>query len=151
MRSALQRALATAFGLLMAAAAALQADAVALGAALGAAALVLASVRWPGAATLAVAACVVAIATSDPHALLAALCGLNATCYLALRHVPVTEAVTGASLIGVLGLSSVGLAAAAVPAGLPWVPLAAAPAVVVAFAIAIRPIAERPAGADRHG
>ena len=113
------RALSTAFGLLMVAAVALQADA-------------------PG--LIAVMACVAAIALSDPSPLLSALSGLNATCYLLLRHGGGRESITQATIVAVLTSSALGLVATSIPIRLPWVPLAAPLAVFVVFVIVVQPL-----------
>ncbi len=134
------RALSTAFGLLMVAAVALQADAPGLIAALVAAVAVVASIQLPRAATIAVMACVAAIALSDPSPLLSALSGLNATCYLLLRHGGGRESITQATIVAVLTSSALGLVATSIPIRLPWVPLAAPLAVFVVFVIVVQPL-----------
>jgi hypothetical protein len=93
------RALSTAFGLVMVASAAVQADGTAL---------------------------VALTATS----------GLCAAAYLVLRH---TGAVTAPTVLGAVGFTAVGLAAASLPFQLPWVPLLAPLAVLVLYVLATRP------------
>jgi hypothetical protein len=132
------RVLATGFGLMMAAAVALQADGPALVVALVAAVAVVASVRFAPLAVLAVLAAVVAVALSDSGAVLTALAGLSATCYLAVRHGGRGEAVTLPTMLAVFGASAVGVLATTVPVALPWAPLAAPLAVLGAFVIAVR-------------
>jgi hypothetical protein len=134
------RILATAFGLLMVAAVALQADAIALVAAAVGAVAVLCSIRFPTAATLAVCACIAAIALSDASPMLTAVAGLSATCYLIVRHAGVSVPLTRPTVIGTLGLSALGLVATAVPMELPWVTLAAPLAVFALFVLAVRPL-----------
>jgi hypothetical protein len=141
------RVLSTAFGLLMVAAVAVQADERALVAALVAAVAVLGSIQFSRAATLAVIACVVAVALSDPNPMLATLAGLNATAYLLLRHVGARESLTRPTMVAVLGLSALGLVATTIPVELPWVPLLAPFVVLAVFVIAIRPLI----GAGRRG
>jgi hypothetical protein len=134
------RALSCAFGLLMVAAVALQADAPALIAALVAAVAVLVSIQFPSAATVAVIACVGAIGLSDASPLLCVLAGLNATCYLLLRHAGGRASITGPTIVGVLVASAVGLVATTIPAHLPWAPLAAPLAVFGLFVIVVQPL-----------
>lgn len=134
------RALSSAFGLLMVAAVALQADAPALIAALVAAAAVLVSVQFPRAATVAVVACAAAIGFSDASPLLCVLAGLNATCYLLLCHAGGRASITGPTIACVLAASAVGLVATTVPTHLPWVPLAAPLAVFGLYVIVVQPL-----------
>ncbi|WP_319452767.1 MULTISPECIES: hypothetical protein [unclassified Mycobacterium] len=133
------RALSSAFGLLMVAAVALQADAPALIAALAAAVAVVASVQFPSAATVAVLVCVGAIGLSDASPLLCVLAGLNATCYL-LLHVGGRASITGPTIACVLVASALGLVATTIPTHLPWVPLAAPLAVFGLFVIVVQPL-----------
>jgi hypothetical protein len=134
------RVLSTAFGFMMVAAVAVQADKLALVAAVVGAVAVLASIQLSRATTAAVIACVVAIALSDPNPLLATLAGLNATGYLLLRHAGARESLTRPTLVAVLGLSALGLVATTLPVELPWAPLLAPFAVLAVFVIAIRPL-----------
>ena len=133
------RVLALAFGLLMVAAVTVQADGHALAAAVVAAAAVLISIQFSRAATVAVIACVVAIALSDPNPMLATLAGLNATGYLLLRHAGAREALTRPTIVGALGLSALGLVATALPVELAWAPLLAPFVVLAVFVIALWP------------
>lgn len=133
------RVLALAFGLLMVAAVTVQADGHALAAAVVAAAAVLVSIQFSRAATVAVIACVVAIALSDPNPMLATLAGLNATGYLLLRHAGAREALTRPTIVGALGLSALGLVATALPVELAWAPLLAPFVVLAVFVIALWP------------
>ncbi len=80
------RAIAAAFGLVMVAAAAVQADGAALVAAGLAALAVLAGTVIRPVATLAVLLTAAAIVLADTPPMLAALCGLSAAGYLVLRH-----------------------------------------------------------------
>lgn len=138
----MERALAVAFGLVMAASAALQADAPGLLAAGVAAAAVLLSAGVASMATVAVTAAAVAMAVSDTVPALAAIGGVAATCYLVLRHAG-PQALTRTSVVAVLGAAAVGLVATAVPIELPWAPLVAPLAVLGAFGIAARGLAVR--------
>jgi hypothetical protein len=134
------RALSVAFGLLMVAAVALQADAAALIAALVAAVAVLVSVRFPSAATIAVLACVGVIALSGASPLPCVLAGVNATCYLVLRHAGGRASITAPTVAGVLAASALGLIATTIPTHLPWVPLAAPLAVFGLFVAVVQPL-----------
>jgi hypothetical protein len=132
----MNRALSTAFGLVMAASAALQADKAALLAALVAGAVVLAGNLFRPLATVAVVLTAAAIVLDDTSPMVAALCGLAATGYLVLRH---TATVAAPTIVGAVGFSAVGLAAVALPIDVPWLPLAAPLAVVALVVIATRP------------
>jgi hypothetical protein len=134
------KVLALAFGLLMSAAVAVQGDARALVAAVVAALAVLTSIQFARAATIAVIACVVAIALSDPNPMLATLAGLNATGYLLLRHAGAREALTRPTIVGALGMSALGLVATALPVELPWAPLLAPFVVLAVFVIVAQPL-----------
>lgn len=130
------RVLATAFGLLMVASVALQADAPALAAAVVATAAVLGAVRIAALATVAVLAAGAALALSDAGAILAALAGLSATCFLAVRLGG--RGMTPPTLVAVFGASALGLLATTLPVEVPWLPLVAPVAVLGAFALAVR-------------
>ena len=136
------RVLATAFGLMMVAAVALQADAPGLGCAVVAAVAVVGSVWFVPLAGAAVVLAIAALALSDAAPLLAALAGLSATCYLAVRHADRGEAVTMPTLVAVFGASALGVLATAVPIEVPWAPLVAPFAVLGAFAIAVRGLSD---------
>jgi hypothetical protein len=140
----MNRALSTAFGLVMVAVAALQAaDAALVVCALAAAAVLAGNVFRPF-VTLAVLFVAAAVVVGDLPPMLAALCGLTATGYLVLRH---TSDVSPATVVGALGFTAVGLAAVTVPLHLPWVPLIAPLAVLAAVVLATRPFwAERTRG-----
>lgn len=138
------RAIAAAFGLVMVAAAAVQADGAALIAAGLAALAVLAGSVIRRNATLAVLLAAAAIVLADTPPMLAALCGLSAAGYLVLRH---TAAATGPTLIGAVGATTVTLAAVSIPMQLPWVPLVAPIAVLTLVVLVTRPFwADRRAG-----
>jgi hypothetical protein len=130
------RALSTAFGLVMIAASVVQADGAALVAAGLAAVVVLASMVFRPAATVAVLITAVVIVIADAPPMLAALSGLSAAGYLVLRH---TVVATGPTVVGAVGFTAVGLGAASLPMELPWVPVLAPLAVVVAYVLVTRP------------
>jgi hypothetical protein len=130
------RALSTAFGLVMIAASAVQADGAALVAAGLAAVAVLAGTVFRPAATLAVLITGAVIVIADAPAMLAAVSGLSAAGYLVLRH---TVSATAPTVVGAVGFTAAGLAAASLPIELPWVPLMAPLAVVVAYVLVTRP------------
>jgi len=132
----MNRALSAAFGLVMVAAVAVQADGAALVAAGLAALAVLAGNVFRPAATLAVLLAAVGIVLDDAPAMLAALSGLCAACYLVLRH---TTVFTAPTVVGAVGFSAATLAAVALPMELPWVPLVAPLAVLTLVVLATRP------------
>src|SRR3954452_537483 len=101
------RAVPTAFGLVMVAAAAVQADGPGLVAAVAAAAAVLAGSVFRPAATIAVLLTVVVIMLADAPPVLTATSGLCAAAYLVLRH---TAAVTSPTVLGAVGFTAAGLA-----------------------------------------
>lgn len=138
----MERALAIAFGLVMAASAALEADGPGLIAAGAAVLAVLLSAGVASMAAVAVVAAAVAMGLSDTVPALAAIGGVTATCYLVLRHAG-PPALTRVSVVAVLGAAAVGLVATAVPIELPWAPLLAPLAVLGAFGIAVRGLGVR--------
>jgi hypothetical protein len=132
----MNRALSTAFGLLMIAAAAVAADdAVLIAAALATLAVLVGNVFRP-AATLAVLLAAAALVLNESPAMLAALSGLCAACYLVLRH---TAAITAPTVIGAVGFTALALAAVSLPVELPWTPLLAPLVVVALVALVTRP------------
>jgi hypothetical protein len=130
------RALSAAFGLVMVAAAVVQADTTALVAAGVAAAAVLLGTGFRPAASLAVLITAAVIVIADAPPMLAALSGLSAAGYLVLRH---TVAATAPTMVGAVGFTAAGLAAASLPVQLPWLPVLAPLAVVVTYVLVIRP------------
>ncbi|HKH52489.1 MAG TPA: hypothetical protein VKA77_11995 [Mycobacterium sp.] len=130
------RAVSTGFGLLMVASAAVQASNPGLVAAVVAAAVVLAGSVFRPAATIAVLLTVVVIVLADVPSVLAATSGLCAAAYLVLRHTP---AVSSPTVLGVVGFTAAGLAAASIPFQLPWVPLLAPLAVLMIYVVVTRP------------
>jgi hypothetical protein len=134
--AAVSRAVSTAFGLVMVASAAVQADRAGLIAAVVAAAAVLAGSVFRPAATVAVLVTVVVIVLTDAPPVLTATAGLCAAAYLVLRH---TAAVTAPTVLGAVGFTAAGLAAASLPIEMPWVPLLAPMAVLVVYVLVTRP------------
>lgn len=134
--AAVTRAVSTAFGLVMVASAAVQADGPGLIAAVAASSAVLAGSVFRPAATIAVLFTVSVIVLADAPPLLTATSGLCAAAYLVLRH---TAAVTPPTVVGAVGFTAAGLAAASLPIQLPWVPLLAPLAVLVLFVLVTRP------------
>jgi hypothetical protein len=133
-------ALSAAFGFLMAAAAAVQADGPAFVAATSASAAVLAGLVLRPAAPLAVIFTVAALALSDPAASLAALSGLCAAAYLVLRYSgggAVTA--TPPTVVAAVAFAGAGLMATSVPLHVRWLPLLAPVAVLVIYALVARP------------
>jgi hypothetical protein len=130
------RAVSTAFGLVMVAAAAVQADGAGLVAAIVAAAVVLAGSVFRPAAAIAALIIVAVIVLADAPPVLTATSGLCAAAYLVLRH---TATVTSPTVLGAVGFTAAGLAAASLPFQLPWVPLLAPLAVLVLYVLVTRP------------
>jgi hypothetical protein len=132
----MNRALSTAFGLVMVAAASVQADDAALiAAALSTRGILVGNVFRP-AATLAVLLAATALVLNESPAMLASLSGLCAACYLVLRH---TAAITAPTVIGAVGFTAVGLAAVTLPLELAWAPLLAPLVMVALVALVTRP------------
>lgn len=130
------RAVATAFGLVMVASAAVQAAGPALIAAVVAAAAVLVSSWIRPAAAIAVLCTVAVIVFADAAPVLTATAGLCAAAYLVLRH---TAAVSAPTVLGAVGFTAAGLAAVSLPFQLPWVPLLAPLAVLGLYVLMTRP------------
>ena len=133
---AVTRAVSTAFGLVMVASAAVQADRPGVIAAVAASAAVLAGSVFRPAASVAVLLTVSVIVLADAPPVLTATSGLCAAAYLVLRH---TAAVTSPTVVGAVGFTAAGLAAASLPIQLPWVPLLAPLAVLVLYVLVTRP------------
>jgi hypothetical protein len=140
-------AFSTAFGFLMVTAAAVQADfgsnaagSIALGLAVVAA---LTGLVYRPASTLSVLLVIAAIVLSNPPPLFAGVSGLSAAAYLVLRHAARPSAglvtTTRPTVVGMVGMTLVGIAATTVPLHLPWLPLLAPPAVVVLFVLVTLP------------
>jgi hypothetical protein len=130
-----RRLLAAAFGLVMAGAAAVGADAPARFAVAVALIAVLAGLYLRVAATVAVLAVIGAVALTGPQPVLAAVSGVCAAAYLVLTH----AAVTRPTAVGIVGFAAVGILATALPPGVSWLPLLAPVAVVAAIGVALSP------------
>jgi hypothetical protein len=76
------------------------------------------------------------IVLADAPPVLTATSGLCAAAYLVLRH---TAAVSSPTVLGAVGFTAAGLAAASLPMELPWVPLLAPLAVLVLYVVVTRP------------
>jgi hypothetical protein len=136
------RAFSTAFGLLMVAAAEVQAHGLALVAAALAGVAVLAGLQFRPAATIAVLLTISVIVLSDPSPMYAALSGLCAAAYLVLRHAvgaPAVVTATQPTMIAAVGFTFAGVAASSFSPQLPWLPLLAPLAVFGIYALATRP------------
>jgi hypothetical protein len=136
------RTLSTVFGLLMVTTSGIQTHGLALLAAALAGAAVLAGIRFRPVATIAVLFTVTAIALCAPQPVFAALSGLSATAYLALRHTPNSTAVTATqpTIVGALALTFAGLVATAIPVQSPWLPLLAPVTVLASYVIVTQPL-----------
>jgi hypothetical protein len=136
-------AFSTAFGFLMVTAAAVQADKAGSIALVLAVVAVLTGLVYRATATLSVLLVIATIMLSDPPPLFAAVSGLSAAAYLVLRHAAGPPAglvtTTRPTVIGMVGMTLVGIAATSVPLRLPWLPLLAPPAVVVVFVLVTLP------------
>jgi hypothetical protein len=130
-----RRLLAAAFGLVMAGAAAVGADAPAQVAVAVALIAVLAGLYLRVAATVAVLAVIGAVALTGPQPVLAAVSGVCAAAYLVLTH----AAVTRPTAVGIVGFTAVGILATALPSGVSWLPLLAPVAVVAVIGVALSP------------
>lgn len=135
-----RRYLAAPFGLAMVGAAAVGADVRGLVALAVALLAIVAGLYLRAAATAAVLATVGAVALGGPQPMLAAVSGVCATAYLVLTH----AAVTRPTAIAITGFAAVGVLATTVPAGLPWLPLLAPLAVVLAVAVVLSPFLDIP-------
>ena len=133
-------------GLAMAAVAGVGASNLAVTAALLAAGAVLLGLRWRVAATTAVLLTAVAIGLADPPDVSAAVAGLAAVGYLALRHV---GTVTLPTVIFAVGFTVAGLVATVFPWQLPWLPLLAPFAVFGLYAVAAQPFPRTFLGVER--
>jgi hypothetical protein len=133
----------TAFGLLMAAAAAVPFRDPAFFASALAVVAVLAGIQFRAAATLAVLLSVCAVVLGDSLPVFAALSGLSAAAYLVLRHAAGEPrgavTVTTPTVIGAAAFAFAGLVATAFPLRLPWLPLLAPLAVFGIYMVATRP------------
>ena len=134
------RAVSSAFGLLMVAAAAVGAGGPSLVLVAVAVSAVLVGARHAGAATIAVGCTVVLLVVTDPPPIVAAHAGLAAAAYLVLRHTAhIEESATWPTVAGAVGLSAVGMAAVLVPVDVAWLPLVAPVAVLALYVVAGAP------------
>jgi hypothetical protein len=137
------QALATAFGLLMAAAAAVGAHGLPLGAGAAAVLAIGAGIAFRPVATLAVLLSVITIVLAGTPPLPAALSGLCAAAYLVCRHAvgprPVTVLGSWPTIAAALGFTFAGLVATSFPVQVPWLPLVAPVAVLAIYVVATRP------------
>lgn len=131
----MSRLLAVPFGVVMAGAAAVGADARGLIAVTVAVLAVTAAVFLRVAATAAVLAVIGALAVSDPQPMLAAVSGVCAAAYLVLTHTTVTKPTAA----GIAGFAAVGVLATTVPADIAWLPLLAPVAAVAVIGVALGP------------
>lgn len=107
---------------------------------------VLLGLRWRVAATMAVVLAVVVIGLADPSNVAAAVAGLAAVGYLALRHLGTVSPPTA---IFALGFTVAGLVATVFPWQLPWLPLLAPFAVFGLYVVAVQPFLRTSLGAER--
>lgn len=135
--------LSAACGVLMVVAVGVESHGPTLVVATSAMAAVLAGTVFRPLATLAVLLTVAVIVLSDPAVPLVAASGLSAAVYLVLRHAAATgtglDTVGGATMVGAVGFTFVGLVATAFPLRLAWLPLLAPLAVFAIYLLAIRP------------
>jgi hypothetical protein len=131
----------TGFGLLMVAAAAVNADRLGLACAGVAVLAMLIGIGYRSCATVSVVLVIVVIVVSDPPPLFSALAGLSAAGYLVIRHAAGAGIVTTTrpTVVAMVGFMLVGLACVVASFSLPWLPLLAPPAVVVLFALVMFP------------
>ena len=117
-----------------------KAASVALGVAVVA---MLIGLRYRSVATVSVLLVIAVIVWSNPPPLFAALSGLSAASYLVLRHAAGPSGglvtTTRPTVVGMVGMTLVGIVATSVPLRLPWLPLLAPPAVVVIFVLVTLP------------
>jgi hypothetical protein len=141
-------AFSTAFGVLMVTSATVHAGRAGYIALALAVAALLTGLVIRAASTLSVLLVIAAIVLSDPPPLFAGVSGLSAAAYLVLRHAARPSAglvtTTRPTVVGMVAMTLVGLAATSVPIHLPWFPLLAPPAVVVLFVVVILPLVRSP-------
>lgn len=138
-----RRLVAALFAMAMTAAAAQSADYRGLAPAAVALIAILAGLYLRAAATVAVLAVMAALLLTEPHPMLAATSGVCAAAYLVLTYATLTRA----TAVGIAGFAAVGVLAVTVPADLPWLPLVAPVAVVVAVGVALSPFVDIPQAA----
>ena len=135
MTAAASRLLPLVFGVLMVGAAAYRADGSAVFVAAAAVVAVAWSVWWRPASTAAVLLTVLTVALAGPAAIFTALAGLSAAAYLVVRHTNPTAP----TMVSAVGFTAAGTVAVAVPATVPWLPMAAPLALLVGYLVAVRP------------
>ena len=93
------------------------------------------SVWWRPASTAAVLLTVLTVALAGPVEMFTALAGLSAAAYLVVRHTNPTAP----TMVSAVGFTAAGTVAVAVPATVPWLPMAAPLALLVGYLVAVRP------------
>jgi hypothetical protein len=132
------------FGLLMAAALAVDTHRWSAPAAAVVAAAVVAGMWLRGAATVAVVATTGALVICDTAPVLVTMCGLAAATYLVLDHTRLTQP----TAVSMVGFTAVGTLGTVIPLGPGWLALLAAPAVVILIAVALQAFPHTPSSAD---
>jgi hypothetical protein len=135
-------AISTVFGALMVGLAAAGSNGPALVAGAAALVAVAAGILARPAATIAVLLSVATIAASDPSPVFVAWSGLCAVAYLVCRHAAATPGAgmwSWPTAVAAVGFTCAGVAAAAFPLQLPWLPLAAPLGVLAIYVLATRP------------
>ena len=135
MIAAASRTLPMIFGVWMVGAAAYRADGSAVFVAAAAVVAVVWSVWWRPASTAAVLLTVLTVALAGPAEMFTALAGLSAAAYLVVRHTNPTAP----TMVSAIGFTAAGTVAVAVPATVPWLPMAAPLALLVGYLVAVRP------------
>lgn len=135
---------ATPFGLLMAAAPAIDNHRWSPLSGVLVAAAVVAGMWLKGAAAIAVVTATGALVICDTAPILAGLCGLAAAAYLVLCHTRLT-APTAVSMVGFTAAGTVGLV---IPVGPGWLALLAAPVVVILVAVLLEAFPRTTGSAD---
>ena len=135
MIAAASRTLPMIFGVWMVGAAAYRADGSAVFVAAAAVVAVVWSVWWRPASTAAVLLTVLTVALAGPAEMFTALAGLSAAAYLVVRHTNPTAP----TMVSAVGFTAAGTVAVAVPATVPWLPMAAPLALLVGYLVAVRP------------
>jgi hypothetical protein len=132
------------FGILMAAALAVDTHRWSALAAVVVAAAVIAGVWLRGAATVAVVAATGALAICDTAPVLAALCGLAAAAYLVLGHTRLTRPTS----VSMVGFTAAGTLVLVIPVGPGWLALLAAPIMVILVAVLLEAFPQTASSSD---
>ena len=135
----------TATGLAMAAAAGIDTSTAAAIAALLSALAVGAGIGLRVAATLAVLLAAAAVLLGDAPPVQAGLVGLVGASYLLLRHTA-RELVRRSAIVAAVCFTGVAMVITSLPLDLPWLPTLAAPAMFVAYLLAVGPFLPNGAG-----